>query len=326
MKTAVVIPNLNGEEFLKEAIDSIMGQSYPATLIVVDNASEDKSIDILKEYGDEIVLLNNPKNLGFTGGVNPGIKYSIENNYDAVALFNNDALADKEWLGQLISELKDNRGIITGKLLSIDKTFIDSTGECMSEWGLAFPRGRNRSTTSNHFTNPGAVFGATGGASLYSVPMLKQIGLFDQNYFAYYEDVDISFRAQLVGWKVWYTPKAIAYHRISQTSKRMYKGFSIYHSFKNMPLLLYKNMPYALRRDIFPRFWFAYWLFFANAIRRGYAKDAWNGYWSFRKIKNNLPEIKQSVSDQYIASLLTDGPPPQSHILNSLYNKFHGKK
>src|SRR6201999_312952 len=87
-----------------------------------------------------------------------------------------------------------------------------------------------------------AVFVASGGASLYRIKMLQEIGLFDEDFFAYYEDVDLSFRAQLAGWKVAYAPRAVAYHQIGATSGHI-KGFTTYQTIKNLPLLFYKNVP-----------------------------------------------------------------------------------
>ena len=83
--------------------------------------------------------------------------------------------------------------------------------------------------------------------------MLKQIGLFDEDFFAYYEDVDISFRAQLAGWKVAYAPKAVAYHQIGATSSKI-KGFTTYQTMKNLPMLLWKNVPAGLLISVVPRF------------------------------------------------------------------------
>src|SRR5207253_2984925 len=139
----------------------------------------------------------------------------------AIALFNNDAVADKNWLQSLVNTMSANSevGIATSKLLLEDKKHIDSTGDFYSIWGMPLPRGRNQ-LDNGQFDKPEEVFGATGGASLYRAKMLNEIGLFDEKFFAYYEDVDISFRARLAGWKVYYQPKAIAYHGLSKTSSR----------------------------------------------------------------------------------------------------------
>lgn len=334
MKTAVVIPNFNGEDFLGEAIDSILAQSAPNTLIVVDNDSHDHSREILKKYGDKVVTIFNQKNLGFTGGVNTGIRYALENGFEAVALFNNDAIADKDWLKELQKELNNDTGISTGMIRSSDNKTIDSTGDILTVWGLSYPRGRGKPVSTNPNTCAEYVFGASGGATLYSTEMLQQIGPMDDDFFAYYEDVDISFRAQLAGWKVRYSPAAVSYHRISATSSRMSRGFRTYHSVKNMPMLIRKNTPSGLRRIIYPRFFLAYTMFLGKALFRGEGWAAFKGFWSsIFLIPKKMSERKQiqaakKVSNSYILSILTHDLPENARKLRrlrSLWWKLRGK-
>lgn len=335
MKTAVIIPNYNGADFLAESVDSILGQSAKCTVVVVENGSSDNSRVVLESYGDKIVALYNDTNLGFDGGVNTGIRWALDQDYKAVALFNNDAIADKNWLKQLQSELKDDVGIATGIIQSEDGSHIDSTGDILTVWGLSYPRGRGSSVSTNPYTYAEYVFGASGGASLYSIDMLRQIGLFDEDFFAYYEDADISFRAQLAGWKVRYTPLAICYHRISQTSSRMKNGFMTYQSVKNMPMVVVKNTPPGLRRIIYPRFVLAYTLFLGSAVLRGEFWPALRGFGKFVSLwpkkmherRQNLAHM--SVSSDYILSILTHDLPENAHKLRklrSLWWKITGRK
>ena len=333
MKTAVVVPNWNGEAWLKECLDSLMGQSAPLTLVVVDNGSTDSSRDILNNYDEKIVIIHREKNYGFTGGVNPGIDYALENDFDAVALFNNDAVADKDWLKNLQRELKDDTGIVTSCLQTFDRKFIDSTGDQMTVWGLPYPRGRH-TPIANAPNEPEFIFGASGGASLYSIPMLKQIGNFDEDFFAYYEDVDISFRAQLAGWKVAYSPRAIAYHRIGQTSGKI-KGFTVYHTFKNLPMVMMKNVPRGLRHIVYPRFIVAYVSFFFAALFRG---EGWPAFKGFGKVLVLAPkkarerrdiQARKKVDTRYILSIMTHDLPENSNRLRklrSIYWKISGRK
>ena len=243
MKIAVVIPNWNGADMIAECLTSLQKQTQKADIIVVDNGSIDNSVSLIEEYFPEVTVISLHKNTGFAGGVNNGITYALKNGFDAIALFNNDAVAKNTWLAELASTLKDNPGvgIVTGKLMRSDKIHIDSTGDFYTTWGTSFPRGRNHRDTG-HYEKVEYVFGASGGASLYRAEMLKQVGIFDERFFAYYEDVDISFRAQLAGWKVYYTPKAVAYHHVGGTSSKL-GDFSRYHSIKNFYILYTKNMP-----------------------------------------------------------------------------------
>lgn len=265
MKIAVVIPNWNGEDYLKKSIDSVLSQNVPCSLIVVDNGSVDSSRKMLESYGEKIFTIYHKTNQGFAGGVNSGIRYAIKNNFDAIALLNNDAIAEKDWLQKLSMHLKKDVGIVTSLILDSTGKHIDTTGDQMTVWGFPYPRGRGKPYLKNKYQNPEFVFGASGGASLYSTSMLKQIGLFDEDFFAYYEDVDLSWRAQLAGWRVLFVPNAKVYHKISATSSRL-KGFTVYHSFKNMRLLVLKNTTKGLRRIIYPRFYIMFSLFQIKAF------------------------------------------------------------
>ncbi len=128
-------------------------------------------------------------------------------NFDYIGLFNNDAVADKDWLKNLTQVLDENSdtGIVTCKLVDANNQHLDSTGDIYTVWGLPFPRGRGE-PVSTKYDDKTDIFAASGGASLYRTKMLEEIGLFDEDFFAYYEDVDLSFRAQLAGWKVKYAP------------------------------------------------------------------------------------------------------------------------
>ena len=248
MKTnvVVVIPNWNGDNFIAECLASLQKQSYAHDVIAVDNGSVDNSVEIIEKSFPEVRLLQFDDNAGFAGGVNRGIRPALDEKYEYIALFNNDAFADKDWLKNLVvaADNHPEAGIITGKFMRMDKKHIDSTGDNYSVWAMPFPRGRNQ-VDSGQYDEAEYVFSGTGGASLYRVTMLEEIGLFDEEFFAYYEDVDISFRAQLYGWKVWYEPTAVAYHHVSGTSSKLGE-FSRYHATKNFYMLYAKNMPARL--------------------------------------------------------------------------------
>ncbi len=256
MKTnvAIVVPNWNGKEFLGDCLRSLEKQTKGALIITVDNGSTDGSADFVRQKFPEIELLAFGNNAGFAGGVNRGIRYALKRDCEFVALFNNDAVADEKWLEHLLKEMKADRktSIVTGKLMRADKKRLDSTGELLKKNGMPFPRGRDE-IDAGQYDKVESVFGATGGASLYRAKMLKEVGLFDEDFFAYFEDVDISFRARLAGWNVRYTPAAIAYHHIGGTSGKL-GAFTRYHSIKNFILLYNKNMPGRLLWKYLPLF------------------------------------------------------------------------
>jgi GT2 family glycosyltransferase len=253
-KIFVVIPNWNGADLIADCLSSLQTQTISFTAVVVDNGSVDDSIKIIERDFSKAHLIKLPYNTGFTGGVNTGIRYALKQGADAIALFNNDAVAKKDWLANLAKRMNhdDKIGITTCKFMRMDKKHFDSTGDCFSIWGMPFPRGRNHEDTGQ-YDKAERVFSATGGASLYRAEMLKEIGLFDDSFFAYFEDVDISFRANLAGWQVFYEPKAIAYHHVNATSSKL-GTFSRYHSIKNFIYTYQKNMPLPLAIRYKPRF------------------------------------------------------------------------
>jgi len=324
VKTVVVVPNWNGENSLEDCINSLLSQSIETQIIVVDNGSVDNSLNILNKYKDKIEVILNKENTGFTGAVNQGFKRAIEMNADFVAPFNNDAVADNKWLENLVAclESKKQAGIATSKILDGSGEKIDSTGDYYTSWGLPYPRGRGESDI-NKYDKDTEIFGASGGASLYRVKMLEEIGLLDNNFFAYYEDVDLSFRAQLAAWKVVFEPGAVVYHQIGATSSKI-KGFTTYQTMKNLPLLLVKNVPRKYLYKVTWRFMLARLLFFGRAFTRG---DGWkavkgdahatyllrDAFAKRKKIQKN-----RQVSDDYIWGLMVHDLPPNAKALRKL--------
>jgi GT2 family glycosyltransferase len=326
-KISVVVPNWNGEDSLSDCLDSLLEQSVKAHIIVVDNGSKDSSLDILKSYTD-VEVIKHKTNKGFAGGVNPGFKRAIDENDDYVALFNNDAVADKDWLKELVKTIDENVevGAAACKMLSADGKHLDSTGDYYTVWGLPYPRGRGE-TDINKYDQQTTIFAASGGASLYRVKMLEQIGLLDEDFFAYYEDVDLSFRAQLAGWKISFVPTSIVYHQISATSSKI-KGFTTYQTIKNLPLLLFKNVPSRYLFRIGIRLSFAQTLFIARAISRGQigaiSKGVLRGaFLVIFRIPGERRAIQKTkkVSDEYIWSVLVHDLPPNAKALRKLVRK-----
>jgi hypothetical protein len=327
-KLCVVVPNWNGADALADCLDSLLAQSTAAHIIVVENNSTDGSRKLLSSTYPGVETLLQPKNLGFTGGVNVGIRRAMELGAKYVALFNNDAVADKDWLKNLVAFLDKHAdaGIVTCKLIDGSKERLDSTGDLYTIWGLPYPRGRGE-PLSNKFDHEQWVFGASGGASLYRVKMLEKIGLFDSRFFAYYEDIDISFRAQLAGWRVGYEPAAEAYHQISATSSKI-KGFATYQTVKNLPMLFWKNVPWPLVPKMAWRFKLAYVSFIMSAIARGQAWPAIKGLSvSLFFVPRTLVlrfKIRRmrKVGVEYIRSIITPGLPPNARKLRTLRSSW----
>ncbi|MBX4190494.1 glycosyltransferase family 2 protein [Candidatus Saccharibacteria bacterium] len=323
-KAYVVVPNWNGADRLSACLDSLRVQSQKHQVIVVDNGSIDDSVNILERDYPEVVLIRHSENKGFAGGVNAGIKYAMEQSGQYVALLNNDAIADKNWLKNLVDFLDDHpeAGIATSKICDAKKTHLDSTGDLYTLWGLPYPRGRGEKYSDKYDVDTW-VFGASGGASLYRIKLFEQIGLFDEDFFAYYEDIDISFRAQLAGWKVAYVASAEVYHEISATSSQI-KGFATYHTLKNLPLLLWKNVPWRLMPKIWPRLVLAYAMIAGRALSRGQFGPFFKGIfmgtilWPKKLVERYKIQRSRKVSANYINSIITHDLPPNAHKLRNL--------
>ncbi|HSW66035.1 MAG TPA: glycosyltransferase family 2 protein [Bacillota bacterium] len=334
----VIIPNLNGAKRLATSIDSVLAQHYKSfKLVIVDNGSVDNSADIIKTYirkDPRVAAIYRDKNYGFTGGVNPGLELAIKEGATYAAPFNNDAIADKDWLKHLVDFLDDHPayGIATCTILHADGKTIDSTADQYTIWGIPFPRGRDE-VASARYNQSTDIFGASGGASMYRVSMLKQIGLYDQDFFAYYEDIDISFRAQLAGYKVSFVPKSVVFHEQGQTSAqlarrktngRVANTFTTKQYMKNLPYILVKDVPAPLLVRILPRFLLAYTLFFIKSFPDGRGSGALKGvalFWV--KLPKKLMERRRiqgsrKVSNDYIWSLLIHDLPPNAYKLKRL--------
>lgn len=324
MKVAIVIPNLNGEKYLQDSIDSLLSQTQSHTLIVVDNASTDDSVKIIKSNKD-VVLLENKENLGFAGGVNTGIRYALDNGFEAIALFNNDAIAQPTWLEELVKVMQkdDKTGIVTCFFQKIDKKHVDSTGDIYTTWGLPYPRDRDLKVVDVTRDKLEPVFGASGGASLYRSSMFKDIGIFDEDFFAYYEDVDISFRAQLRGYRVMFAPRSVAFHIQGATTSKI-SGFATYQTFKNFPLVVIKNVPAGMLWQVLPRFWLAYISIFVSSSLKGSFVPAVSGWWaSVRLTPKKLRERRQiqknaTVTNDYLRSIIMHDLPPNAIKLRKL--------
>ena len=293
----VVIPNWNGIDLIEECLEALGKQTQEHVAIMVDNGSVDGSNDVVREKFPEVQLLEFPDNAGFAGGVNRGICPAIVQGAKYIALLNNDAVADRRWLEHLVAAMDANptAGAIAAKILTADGKRLDSTGDFYSTWGFPFPRGRNE-MDNGQYDGPGQreIFAVSGGASIYRADMLNQIGLFDERFFAYYEDTDIGFRGQLAGWKMLYEPKAFVLHYVGGTSSRIDSydkdesmripkpqaeghdrpsPFARYHSVKNFSYVYTKNMPSWLYWKYLPKFWASMGMMFASDLKRGLLKS-----------------------------------------------------
>ena len=333
---AIIVLNWNGADDTLNCVESLQQQTLRPEIIIVDNNSSDDSVERFEDHiksqkKDAPILIKNSQNFGFAGGINTGLIYAKEHNFEYIGVLNPDAIADKKWCRALVDELSTHLdcGIATGIMQRRDGKTLDTTGDFYTTWGLPGPRNRDE-PVENAPSKPGEVFGATGGGAIYRAAMFDDIDMFDEDFFMYYEDVDLSFRAQLAGWKVRFTPKAIAYHKVGASSKKV-PGLAVYNTFKNLPLVFIKNVPGKLFWYIGLRFFLTYWLIFASAVRHGNGWPAFKGILAsiIRKpaaYKKRLTIQKsRKASVDYIRSIIHSGPlPNQTGLLK--FRKFFIRK
>jgi len=214
ISVAAVIVAYNSGRFVFDCIDTIRAQTCTASrIVVVDNASTDGSRERLRETGG-IVLIENGENVGFAAANNQGIAAAGDGH---VLCCNSDVLLEPDFLEKALPHFgRDPRiGMLTGKILRFDRSTIDSTGQFLS--ASRWPRERGYGERDRgQYDREEEVFSVCGACALYRREMISEIApngeLFDPRYFAFYEDLDVGWRARRSGWRAYYVPIARAYH------------------------------------------------------------------------------------------------------------------
>ncbi len=239
---SIIIPNYNGSEYIRDCLDSLKEQDYSDfEIIVVDNDSGDGSADIVEKEYPEVIVKRLPENFGFSRAVNEGLKISAA---DYVILLNSDTRADKSFVRSLYETIiRDERIFsVASKMLQMKRPDrIDGAGDLYCALGWAFARGKGKK--KSRYSKACNVFASCGGAAIYSRKILDEIGWFDEFHFAYLEDVDIGYRARIMGYKNVYCPQACVYHVGSAVSGSRYNDFKIRLSARNNMYIIMKNMP-----------------------------------------------------------------------------------
>jgi len=267
---SIIIPNYNGAHFLtnclnslKQAINKCPGSEFE--IIFIDNNSNDNSIEIFeniipKNFNYRILL--NQKNYGFAGAVNQGIKKA---KHEWVVLLNNDLTMESDWFQLISKTIKENKNpkIATffGTVLTKDGTKFESqglnffySGKCQN---ISNGKQFNKSTIY-HLPSTKLVWGASAAFVVYNKKTLKQVGLFDENFFAYEEDVDLALRLHNLNYQTLYIPQAVSYHLGGGTSNKMgifrykmdaknwiyiiIKNFSKKEIIKNLPKIIEERL------------------------------------------------------------------------------------
>jgi GT2 family glycosyltransferase len=262
---SIAIVTFNSAAYIRRCLEFALAQDYPALeVIVIDNNSSDDTQAALAEFGPRVRAVYNRGNVGFAAGQNRAIALSSS---EWVLTLNPDVRLKPDFVSKAIAAAGSdpNVGTVAGKLLAMGPDFeiperpvFDSTGIYFTPNLRHFDRG-SRMPDDGRYGRPEYVFGATGAAALYRRRMIEDISIggefFDEDFFAYREDADVAWRAQLLGWKCLYTPEAVAYHvrRVLPSNRRSLPAAINMHSVKNRWLMRIKNMT----GDLYRRHWLA---------------------------------------------------------------------
>ena len=243
MKTTIIIPNYNGIEYLENCLLSLQKcEPDDFHIIVVDNGSVDGCVELLKEKFPSVDAVFLSENIGFAPAVNRGLEL-VKTPY--ALLLNNDITVEPDFVLRMeeAMEVHKNCFSVSAKMLQMQNPkFLDGAGDLYCALGWAFALGKGK-TAADHYTKPAKIFSSCAGAAMYRMNILHEIGFFDENHFAYLEDVDLGWRARIHGYANYYEPSAVVYHAGSGFSGSRYNEFKINLASRNSVYLILKNMP-----------------------------------------------------------------------------------
>ncbi len=243
-RVTVVIPNYNGEKYIKRCLTALTKQSFKDfDVIIVDNDSEDESMKLVDKYSSQLhitkIYLDN--NYGFSRAVNEGIKASTS---EYVILLNNDAYAAMRFIENLYIAISADESVFAAQALMLQEAnhnLIDSAGDVFLPMGWAWSPKRDK-VYRGHMKDR-EIFSACAGAAIYRKSVFEEIGYFDEAFFAYLEDMDISYRARLAGYKCVLASESKVLHVGSGASGSRHNSFKVGLAARNSMLVMYKNMP-----------------------------------------------------------------------------------
>jgi GT2 family glycosyltransferase len=237
-RVEVVIPTWNRAELLSQVLGDLRRQTYPIErVIVVDNGSTDGSAEVAERAGAEVVALG--ANAGFAAAVNRGIQ---EAGCDWIAVLNNDVTLEPDWLEKLMAKLGNDAWFATGKLLDASAhERIDGAFDALCRGGCAWRCGHGR-LDSELWNQPRSIQLASFTAVVFRAELFQRVGLLDEQFESYLEDVDFGLRCAEMGLNGLYVPEAIAYHAGSATLGRWHRD-TVRKMARNQLLLVAKHYP-----------------------------------------------------------------------------------
>lgn len=242
---SVIVLNYNGRPWIDPCLAALSRQqgAPPHEILFVDNGSSDGSIALVSSAYPAVRVVDNGRNLGFAAGNNAGARAARGTH---LVFLNNDTVPADDWLQQLYRAHAEvpGRALVTSKLVLHDHPHIvDSAGDGYLRAGGAFKQGHGAAAASH--AESGEVFGACGAAFLIARETFERLGGFDETFFMVYEDVDLSYRARLIGLRCWYAASAVVRHASSGTLGRASEA-AVFYGQRNLEWTWIKNTPFSL--------------------------------------------------------------------------------
>ena len=237
---SAIVVNWDGKHYLVDCLGSLanLKTKHLLEIIVVDNGSKDGSVAYLtsqipkfKKRKINLKIIENKKNLGFALANNQGFEKARG---DLILFLNNDTKVSRDFLHPLVEALvKSSKiGAVQPKILYYDKLKFDSTGSFFTNTGVLFHRGHQQKD-KGQFEKKGRIFSMKGACMLFKKNVLDKVGLFDEDFFAYFEETDLCHRVWLSGYEILYVPQSEIYHKVGGSTSKVGAPFIQYHSFKN---------------------------------------------------------------------------------------------
>ena len=270
MKVSVVTPNYNGVKFLKNYFNSLNQDSECiGEVIIIDNGSDDSSLEYIQKnnFNFPVVVIKNDENLGFAPAVNQGISKA---KYDYIFSLNNDTEVEIGSINAMLDLIQEEDIFsVQAKMIQSDnKQLIDDAGD---EYNLlAWTKKMGENQNSENYSQVLEIFSSCAGAALYKKSVLEEIGSFDDNFFAYMEDVDLAIRSQIYGYRNLLCPDAVVYHIGSATSGSRYNDFKVRIAARNNVWTVYKNLPIPLKIINFIFLFFGFLIKYIFFLKKGF--------------------------------------------------------
>jgi len=269
-KVFIIVLNWNGYNDTVECLRSLQRLSYPLyEIVVVDNGSSDGSVQRLRQEFSDVMFIENKENLGYTGGNNVGIRYALDNGADYIWLLNNDTIVEPDSLDVLIRVGEENpsAGVLGPKVLCYPDThLLYSRGERHNLWFNRRTVNIGEEDKSDDVV-PRAVDYVVGCSMLVRRKFVERVGLLDETFFAYFEEIDWCLRGRKLGFDVLYVPTAIVYHKGGASTGGMASPTVLYYHTR--------NWIYFMRKHAVFYHWFVFVPVFTYVFMRRLLQTMW---------------------------------------------------